>query len=323
MSIPRHAVDNSDALAELRTLEVFYLALTVLSPFLGSTLLRYVAKAVTGRKESLSWFSTSLFILATGIRPWTHVVERLKNRSEALNNILKDEHERTMGKAAQQGSGQNVDVEEEIGRLRMHVHAIDNRLSDLSDKTDDDVRDFSDHLDEVIDTVEIKFRRHRAELARGSQSQESRVAALEAEIQVLTAAVRRGDAINADHRKRFMDALIFFHSLFVFPWTVIRGTWNLIRKVVAPEVEQPMYYRRRLSRSHSSPSLRSSLASIPEEDQSTQYGADMDEPSYTIIPAKRSASPGVLMSLLLAVTKIFQLTRMFGRERDYLTALLL
>ncbi|KLO17772.1 hypothetical protein SCHPADRAFT_994110 [Schizopora paradoxa] len=305
MSIPRHAVGNSDTLAELRTLEVFYLALTVLSPFLGSTLLRYVAKAVTGKKESLSWFSTSLFILATGIRPWTHVVERLKNRSEALNNILKEEHERTMGKAAQNGSGQDIDLEEELGRLRIHVHALDNRLSDLSDKTDDDIRDFSDHLDELIDTVEIKFRRHRAELARGTQSQDSRLAALESQVQLLTAAVRRADAANADHRKRFMDALIFFHTLFTFPWTMVRGTWTLIRKVVAPEIEQPVYYRRRLSRSHSSPSLRSSLASIPEEDQSTQYGADADESGYTIIPAKRSTSPGVLMSLLLAVTKIF------------------
>ncbi len=304
MSIPRHrTVENSGALAELRTLEVFYLALTVLSPFLGSTLLRYVAKAVTGRKEALSWFSTSLFILATGIRPWSHLIERLRNRSEALNDILKGEHERAMGKVAQQ-EGRDNDLEEEIGNLRVHIHALDNRLSDLADKTDDDVRDFSDHLEEIIDTIEIKFRRHRAELARGTQSQDSRLAALEAQVQVLVAAIRRGDTIYADHKKRSMDALIFFHTLFLLPWTILRGTYNLVRKIVVPDVEQPVYYRRRLSRSHSSPSLRSSLASIPEEDQSTHISEDTDDQGYFTLQTRRSASPGVLMSLLLGVSKI-------------------
>jgi len=306
MSIPRHrAVENSEALAELRTLEVFYLALTVLSPFLGSTLLRYVAKAVTGKKDSLSWFSVSIFILATGIRPWSHLIERLRNRSQALNEILKDEHERAMGKAAQQESGRDVDLEEEIGGLRVHFHALDNRLSDLADKTDDEFRDFSDHLDEIIDTIDIKFRRHRTELARGSQSQDSRIASLEAQVQVLTAAVRRGDAMNADHKRRSMDALIFFHALFTLPWTILRGTWNFIRKPFVREVEQPIYYRRRLSRSHSSPSLRSSLASIPEEDQLTQIGLDTDDEGYNTVQTKRSTSPGVMMSLLLGLSKIF------------------
>ncbi len=206
-----------------------------------------------------------------------------------------------MGKVEE---GRDNDLEEEIGNLRVHIHALDNRLSDLADKTDDDVRDFSDHLEEIIDTIEIKFRRHRAELARGTQSQDSRLAALEAQVQVLVAAIRRGDTIYADHKKRSMDALIFFHTLFLLPWTILRGTYNLVRKIVVPDVEQPVYYRRRLSRSHSSPSLRSSLASIPEEDQSTHISEDTDDQGYFTLQTRRSASPGVLMSLLLGVSKI-------------------
>ena len=73
---------------ELRSLEIFYLSLTILSPFFGATLLRYVAIAISGDPKTLSWFSTSLFVLATGVRPWTHLSERLKDRSRALNEIL-------------------------------------------------------------------------------------------------------------------------------------------------------------------------------------------------------------------------------------------
>ena len=100
-SIPRREVDASSDLdeltylahTELKSYELMYLSFTVLSPFLGAMLLRSVAAAVSGDPNILSWFSTSLFVLATGIRPWSHLVERLRSRSLALNEILKESME--------------------------------------------------------------------------------------------------------------------------------------------------------------------------------------------------------------------------------------
>ncbi|KAG2112641.1 uncharacterized protein F5147DRAFT_683815 [Suillus discolor] len=80
---PYHEVASS----ELRKLEFFYLFLTVLSPLIGVVILRIVIISVAG-PETISWFSTSLFILATGIRPWKHAVERLHQRTQDLHTVV-------------------------------------------------------------------------------------------------------------------------------------------------------------------------------------------------------------------------------------------
>ncbi|KIK94949.1 hypothetical protein PAXRUDRAFT_417386 [Paxillus rubicundulus Ve08.2h10] len=75
------------ASSELHSLELFYLTLSVLSPFLGTILLRTVLVSVSG-PSAISWFSTSLFVLATGMRPWEHAIERLRQRTTDLQNVI-------------------------------------------------------------------------------------------------------------------------------------------------------------------------------------------------------------------------------------------
>ena len=52
--------------------------LSLLSPFVGAIFLRHVLHAL-GDGSALSWFSTILSVIATGIRPWAHLITRLEN----------------------------------------------------------------------------------------------------------------------------------------------------------------------------------------------------------------------------------------------------
>jgi len=85
----RKADDHHVRLArsELRLHELFYLMLTLASPFLGAFMLRKVVATVTGN-DSMSWFSTNLFVLATCIRPWAHLVSRLRKRTRDLHDVI-------------------------------------------------------------------------------------------------------------------------------------------------------------------------------------------------------------------------------------------
>src|SRR5882762_10826311 len=57
------------AMSELQRLEFIYLSMSIVSPFVGAGLLSYVLDTFSGA-ESMSWFNATLFVLATGIRPW-------------------------------------------------------------------------------------------------------------------------------------------------------------------------------------------------------------------------------------------------------------
>ncbi|KAH9943668.1 hypothetical protein B0H21DRAFT_748473 [Amylocystis lapponica] len=90
--VPANANDPNARLAaiaqtELRRRELFYLAITVISPLLGALFLQHVTSALGGERV-LSWFSTTLFVLATGIRPWSHLISRLRARTDALHNAV-------------------------------------------------------------------------------------------------------------------------------------------------------------------------------------------------------------------------------------------
>ncbi|CAE6451884.1 unnamed protein product [Rhizoctonia solani] len=78
-----HEAGPSGAHNELRTTRILALLLCVVTPFLGATLLRLSASLLY--PESLSWFSTSLFVLAAGVRPWRHLAHLILTRTDALH----------------------------------------------------------------------------------------------------------------------------------------------------------------------------------------------------------------------------------------------
>ncbi|EKM76625.1 hypothetical protein AGABI1DRAFT_115713 [Agaricus bisporus var. burnettii JB137-S8] len=75
------------ALTEIRKIELYTLTVAAISPFIGAYFLRYATRTVLG-SDYISWFSTGLFVMATGIRPWSHLVERFSQRTADLKDFI-------------------------------------------------------------------------------------------------------------------------------------------------------------------------------------------------------------------------------------------
>jgi hypothetical protein len=80
-------VQTSQAATELRRHEFAYLFLSMVTPFVGAALLRSVLRSING-VDSISWFSTTLFVLATGVRPWGHLISRLREHTSSLHDSI-------------------------------------------------------------------------------------------------------------------------------------------------------------------------------------------------------------------------------------------
>jgi hypothetical protein len=125
---------------------MFFLALTVASPFLGAIFLRYIIVHVSGR-DALSWFSTVLFVLATGVRPWRHLVERLNERTKQL-------HDTIHYPPAPTGLESKLDdVLERIAHLESSLATTRTKLVHATDE-------LYEYVDDAVDTVEIACHRH-------------------------------------------------------------------------------------------------------------------------------------------------------------------
>ena len=75
------------ASAELWRHEISYLCLAALTPFLGVFFLRTVILTITG-EDAVPWFSTTVFVLASSLRPWSHIVSRLRHRVRDLHEAI-------------------------------------------------------------------------------------------------------------------------------------------------------------------------------------------------------------------------------------------
>ncbi|KAM5538804.1 hypothetical protein V8D89_007526 [Ganoderma adspersum] len=158
---------------ELSRHEVVYLALAVLSPLGGALFLRHVLSSL-GEQNSISWFSTTLFVLATGIRPWTHFVNRLKNRTHELHTALHypDEdslvHMYEQTNRALQASQRRIDsLERELGILRESLRRAEQ------------LREVCDDLTEVLGELEHAGKRNERKADAGRAAQSVRLTALE------------------------------------------------------------------------------------------------------------------------------------------------
>ncbi|KAI0246663.1 hypothetical protein BJV78DRAFT_120324 [Lactifluus subvellereus] len=75
------------AAAELQRHEFGYLFISMITPFAGAALLRSILGLVNG-VDSISWFSTTLFVFAAGIRPWGHLISRLREHTTLLHDSI-------------------------------------------------------------------------------------------------------------------------------------------------------------------------------------------------------------------------------------------
>ncbi|KZS95386.1 hypothetical protein SISNIDRAFT_451979 [Sistotremastrum niveocremeum HHB9708] len=136
-SLPSEPKGPSSLESHLHLLELIYLTLSILSPLLGSLLLRSLSLSLSpGNSSPLSWFSTSLFALAAGLRPWNHLIERLRGHTEGLQDAISIEHQDALQQLREQElaeSPDEIDEEEEAfwDSLRERVDEMDRANEDL------------------------------------------------------------------------------------------------------------------------------------------------------------------------------------------------
>ncbi|THH17675.1 hypothetical protein EW146_g3175 [Bondarzewia mesenterica] len=169
------------AATELRRLELVYLLVSIVSPFIGAFLLRYVLATLSG-VDAISWFSTTLFVLATGIRPWAHLIARLRDRTNALHDAIHypSPDAQLIADSKLQAVMANVEkLEEELAIVKGAMAA---RVR---------VEEAYEDLNVALEDVERTVRQHERKADSMRAAYETRLAAVE--IGVRAAADRRGD----------------------------------------------------------------------------------------------------------------------------------
>lgn len=201
---------------ELRRHELLYLVLAVCSPFVGATFLRYVLGAL-GDSNTLSWFSTTLFVLATGIRPWTHLVNRLSERTQELHDALHTPTGETIAHAQEE-------TQRALDLALQRIDALEQEVDDLREglKRGEQLREVCDDLSEVIGDVERSTKRNerKADTARSAMS--ARISAVE--LGLLQLEERRRKDISAIEAAgfRFPEKAVLFAQARAHFWSLAR-----------------------------------------------------------------------------------------------------
>ena len=161
------------AASELRTQELFYLGLTVVSPVLGASLIRYVLTAVEG-VDNLSWFSTTLFVLATGIRPWSHLISRVRQRTQDL-------HDEVHYPSQESPAYYQMELEKKLRTVLQRLDSIEGNISALKEQSDkiSPLRDVCDDLTEAVTVMERALGRQERRGEATRVNQDNRMTAME------------------------------------------------------------------------------------------------------------------------------------------------
>ncbi|KAG2078631.1 hypothetical protein BDR04DRAFT_1087102 [Suillus decipiens] len=202
---PYHDIASS----ELRKLEIFYLLLTILSPLLGVAILRVVILSVAG-PEAISWFSTSLFILATGMRPWKHAVERLRQRTKDLHTVI------------HYPPASSPDMQSQIEALTVRVVELETQLKECNDTMKVLTEDVFDHVEGAVEGLEKSMRKQERKNDVFYSAQESRLAALEQNMEVLLE--RKEISVNASTLS--YDLPSAFHTILTEPLALVFPEWT-------------------------------------------------------------------------------------------------
>ena len=163
--------------------------MTIASPLAGAALLRYATDALLG-PAAVSWFSTALFVLATGLRPIAHLVERLGQRTSAL-------HATAAHGAPEQTSAVRT-LEARIARLEAALEKTAERAAQAAD-------DAHAHVDDAVDAVAHALRAHERRWGRCAE----KIAALDADVKLLSATPSRAGtpALGPAHAGGLLHAL--------------------------------------------------------------------------------------------------------------------
>ncbi|KAI0789250.1 hypothetical protein C8Q75DRAFT_807353 [Abortiporus biennis] len=207
------------AASELRRQELFYLAFTVVSPLLGAALIRYVLAALAG-VDNLSWFSTTLFVLATGIRPWSHLISRLRQRTQHLHDAV---HYPSHDSQAYH----NIELEKKLRTILRRIDALEDHVEQLQEKTakTETLQEVCDDLSEAVGNVERSLNRQERKLDGMKATHDARITVVEQNI------------VQLEERRKFELDLVeakygqFTYRLFSPSSTYVNSLLSLLRQL--------------------------------------------------------------------------------------------
>ena len=228
--------------------------------------------------DTLSWFSTTLFVLATGIRPWGHLVQRLQQRTHDLQDAvelpLNEERHRTLDERLEY-------VMQRLDSMERTLLAVKSKSAKI-----EPLQEVCDDLTEALGDLERVVHRHerRTELARVSHN--NRLAVLETNMEKVEEQARH-NAVSSAHVAQYrLENTIY---------TLILRAFLFVRHIPRKIQAMTQYH----TRSYSS---NSKFATTPptspkilhSPDDSTQYFNGT--PLETILEAADSDSEGTYVS---------------------------
>lgn len=154
--------------------------------------------------DTVSIFSTSLFVLATGIRPWRHLVDLLRRRTEALHDVVHSP-------SADATSSRVEQLEAELAELRSLIQGRGNSQQSL-------IEEAASSLE--LARKEIKLAERQAELAR--QEADARIEALETAIHILQNQHDRAPSYSPPYDERALTITVP-RQLFLQPLGFLGG----------------------------------------------------------------------------------------------------
>jgi ribosome-associated translation inhibitor RaiA len=193
------------AASELQKFEFFFLFLTFASPILGAMFLRYSTAAVLG-PDAVSWFSTGLFVLATGMRPWAHFVERVTQRTAELHDFVH---------YPPPLHGVSTEAHE---ALEKRVVFLEKALDKMKSKVSHTTEDVYEYVDDAVDAVEHAMRKQERKWDR----YEGKVKAVEQTVVQLSTQAPSGPATPEKNIRGALTADV--HTLKAYLRSVISHT---------------------------------------------------------------------------------------------------
>jgi uncharacterized protein (UPF0335 family) len=270
------------AAAELQRHEFAYLFISIVTPFVGAALLRAILGLVNG-VDSISWFSTTLFVLAAGVRPWGHLISRLRERTASLHDTIHYPSPDTQFIAASRLQA----VVDRVGSLEQELSTIKRAMAMRAF-----VEEMHDDLSSALQDTERAMRKQERKSESVRISYDTRFAALEKAVSRIERA--RGErirgvvpsnnsmALSATDNRAYNRLKFVFGSIFRFLRTLANGlTFNYFDPPLLPAspsvpvtsmgARQPLHRTKNASR----------LETIEEDEMEPLATVRLDENSWS------------------------------------------
>ncbi|OSD03761.1 hypothetical protein PYCCODRAFT_1476708 [Trametes coccinea BRFM310] len=221
---------------ELRRHELFYLGLAIASPFIGAAFLRYVLSAL-GDNQALSWFSTTLFVLATGIRPWTHLINRLNERTEELHDALHTPDEESLAHIQEE-------TQRALDAALKRIDALEREMQDLREgvKRSEQLREVCDDLSEILGDVERATKRNERKTDNMRSAMGARLSTVEFGLVQLEERRRKDIAAIEAAGFRLPEKSVLFKQARAYFWSFVDKVMYLPRALLLLGMDEPRVY---------------------------------------------------------------------------------